>query len=719
MAGVENKKQCRTREPDLPPSISVEVPVLKKKVSFSHPRARLRNREDLIGRQFSASNLCPYCQHVLIDWFQTLPDDDYNDDSYCPGGFYPHHPDISGLQLAVDVHGCRICWMSLSVQLYRSEIFTPVGYKVGLYISGWPGKGHTEWRLQHMSGDAKNPGMKELRIFCLNIADPAMVAPSSYFSKPTISERQIVLSDTEKATNDLTSDYTASLLLAKAWLAECSNSHIKCVGLAHHPNPTRLLLIKPGHLRLCSGTAIPLSVSYATLSHCWGLSEFFKLRRDNLSAVQEKINIRELPKTFQDAISIARELGFEYLWIDSLCIIQDDANDWENESSLMCSVYSHAGLNIAAAGAADGSQGCIFERPPLQFWTYPVCLEFQDKERKFRFVDYTTYDRCVQSQPLVKRAWALQERLLAQQTLHFSRTEVFWECKNKLACESFPDNIPSLFSYPEDFNKTKELKWHYVLQDYTAAKLTYGRDKLVALSGIAKTFQQVAKDQYLAGMWRRGLESTLCWTVGPDGPGPYEQDRPSEERAPSWSWASVDGQICLPWQDLGTDWDQHIKVINVSVEPKGDDYFGQVHGGILQLECKAILRGLIGRSYDGPGYRGVHPVTIGKSTTNLEFYWDCTQYVSTGLHFFIPVESSSIVIPGGLRGIVVRPTGDRQGQYRRVGFFHPCYEYLSPSRRILEKGMREFNIDEATETTDFFQIVSDENGRRRYVVEII
>jgi len=128
-------------------------------------------------------------------------------------------------------------------------------------------------------------------------------------------------------------------------------------------------------------------------------------------------------------------------------------------------------------------------------------------------------------------------------------------------------------------------------------------------------------------MWRRGLESTLCWRVGLHG---SEQCRPSEEIAPSWSWASVDGQINLPHPD--PNWESHIKVINVSVELKGEDCFGQVHGGILELECKAILRGMIGDSKDQRVFRE-HLVAIGKSIVDLRFYWDCT-HVSAGAALF-------------------------------------------------------------------------------------
>jgi hypothetical protein len=302
MARAENKEVCQTREGDLPPSISVEVPIPKKKWRFSHPRAWLRNRKDPIGQQSSASNLCPYCQHALNDWFRTLPDDDYpdRDSLYFPGRHYPHHSEKPGLQLAVDVHSCRICWIFLRARIYSFDEHTAGIYRVteaGLYIRSRR-KGDTEWRLAYRSSDANDPWVEGLSIYCLNISDSAVVAAGRYLSRPTVSKRQIILSDTEKATDELSSDYRASLLSAKVWLVECSSSHIKCVGLAHHPNPTRLLYIKPGYLRLCSGTAIPLNVCYATLSHCWGLSNLFKVRRDNLSAVQKTIDIRELPQNF-------------------------------------------------------------------------------------------------------------------------------------------------------------------------------------------------------------------------------------------------------------------------------------------------------------------------------------------------------------------------------------------------------------------------------------
>jgi hypothetical protein len=255
------------------------------------------------------------------------------------------------------------------------------------------------------------------------------------------------------------------------------------------------------------------------------------------------------------------------------------------------------------------------------------------------------------------------------------------------------------------------------------ANLTYSSDKLVALSGIAKAVQQINKDQYLAGMWRRGLESTLCWRIGAPGvDDPFELDRPHEERAPSWSWASVDGEIHVlspgP-NDEHLNEELHIKVVNVSVELKGDDCFGQVQGGILELECKAVLRGFIGME-DTWAYRE-NAVAIGKSTVYLKFHWDCREYVSTGLHFFIPVGSDWLASKyfDHISRIIVRPTRDRQGQYRRVGHFRTCYELHGHSKENLEREMQEFNNGGAAEVTDFVEIVYDENGSKRYVVEII
>ncbi|KAH7417715.1 heterokaryon incompatibility protein-domain-containing protein [Cadophora sp. MPI-SDFR-AT-0126] len=153
------------------------------------------------------------------------------------------------------------------------------------------------------------------------------------------------------------------LYLCKEWLHRCVIGHEQCHStMSNRRSPTRLIFIRGLSLRVCETAGNIGSIKYATLSHCWGGKDFLKLVRANLASFQVKIPYEDLSNTFQDAIFIARYLGFEHLWIDSLCIIQDDEDDWATESTLMTDVYGGSHLNIAAVSAENGDAGCFFKR---------------------------------------------------------------------------------------------------------------------------------------------------------------------------------------------------------------------------------------------------------------------------------------------------------------------------------------------------------------------
>ena len=96
-----------------------------------------------------------------------------------------------------------------------------------------------------------------------------------------------------------------------------------------------------------------------TLSHCWGTSRRLMATKETLKDLQGGVAVSSLPETFRDAIVITRRLGIRYLWIDYLCIIQDDPQDWEREASKMADVYRNSYLTISAAASADSSSGCF------------------------------------------------------------------------------------------------------------------------------------------------------------------------------------------------------------------------------------------------------------------------------------------------------------------------------------------------------------------------
>jgi hypothetical protein len=162
-------------------------------------------------------------------------------------------------------------------------------------------------------------------------------------------------------------DSRLSRTAAESWILRCNSTHSTCREVLNTPRqlPTRLAYVggprywDPPRLRVRN---IPPSARYITLSHCWGDIEILQLTRNTLETFQKCILLQDLPKTFQDAIKITKKLSFRYIWIDSLCIIQDDADDWRRESVLMGNVYGGSSLYIAASGAPDGNWGCFFDR---------------------------------------------------------------------------------------------------------------------------------------------------------------------------------------------------------------------------------------------------------------------------------------------------------------------------------------------------------------------
>ena len=197
----------------------------------------------------------------------------------------------------------------------------------------------------------------------------------------------------------------------RQWISECDKTHGACRRNITDPPrlPTRVLEIQaPLRVRLFSPSVdSPIHAPYVSLSHCWGGMVPLRLTKETLNTFQNTgILWDALPLTFKHALMITWQLDIRYVWIDSLCIIQDDGDDWKREAANMAGIYSGSYLTLAATSAANSSVG-FFESEPI---SYEVCEEVQtfphpdQDERDYR-ISFRMSRGIFTKQPLLKRAW--------------------------------------------------------------------------------------------------------------------------------------------------------------------------------------------------------------------------------------------------------------------------------------------------------------------------
>ncbi|KAJ8130503.1 hypothetical protein O1611_g3124 [Lasiodiplodia mahajangana] len=329
-----------------------------------------------------------------------------------------------------------------------------------------------------------------------------------------------------------------------------------------------------------------------------------------------EISWDSIPATFRDAISIARKLGVPYIWIDSLCIIQDSVRDWENESSKMAGIYRNSYVTIAGASSKDSKGGLGLSRPRQAGTTLTgttssgkaYSIRVQCSILPYSRIDEKTPKDGIQHPitpttsirddfggvfgvfPLLTRGWVFQERLLSPRFLQFGKDELLWDCKESMVCEcgqrppDLPYNQVAVRSKDDEF---LSYKWRKIVEFYCSLNLTYPQDKLPALSGLAKQMQErKPKGTYLAGLWSDSLDLDMLWI--PYGP---DDGRIDEYIAPSWSWAQSGRKIIYPsvWradeeQPAVKTLDVYFELVQASCSASYRDPTGKVTEGVLVLK---------------------------------------------------------------------------------------------------------------------------------------
>ncbi|KAL5313504.1 hypothetical protein ACEPPN_017924 [Leptodophora sp. 'Broadleaf-Isolate-01'] len=309
----------------------------------------------------------------------------------------------------------------------------------------------------------------------------------------------------------------------------------------------------------------------------------------------------DLPRTIKDAITITRKLDIQYLWVDAICIIQGTSEeaikDWQTHSTMMAEIYGNAFLTIAAAAASDVHQGIFNERYIPKLFRMPYG---PNDTYEYMTSGQNVKDDKLLAEPLARRSWAFQERLLSRRLVAYGTSQLFWQCRERQCIENGLEHkvsvqVRNLFDEGVFRDKTRfSDMWHEIVSDYSSTDATYESDKLPALSGLAKTVQVGCRDEYIVGLWKRTIATDLCWQAIPN-----TIRKPLRYRAPSWSWASLDGSVL--WMDREVS--DLLTLVDYSITLGGPDPFGQITSGwILVRAPLKIFHCTVNRQYSSTSF---------------------------------------------------------------------------------------------------------------------
>jgi Heterokaryon incompatibility protein (HET) len=390
-----------------------------------------------------------------------------------------------------------------------------------------------------------------------------------------------------------------ALQLATGWLHDCITSHPECSATEACALPDRVVDIglpeEPvPRLRLMSGKGV--KGRYACLSHRWD-PETPKTTLENIDEHLKNIRWDSLSETFQDAITFLGKLSLwhncyhgepiRYIWIDSLCIIQNSESDWQEQSQKMCEVYSNALITFVESHW-QGRDKRLFSKASRGRTAKAIPVtdaEGRTREFYFRFpIIHPDFQNGGNRVPIWTRGWVLQERLLSPRLLVFGSEELSWKCSGCNKCECGLDQVymdhyngmttwrdpqvgrlnpinrknMNLIIGNDPSESQLRMAWRLILESYSQLKLTYRKDTLAALAGLARSFdKQLGGRKYFTGFWYEERDASpplhqtetmldLLWRLE------YSQDsrrdnRPDSPISQSWSWASPQCSIVYPF----------------------------------------------------------------------------------------------------------------------------------------------------------------------------
>jgi hypothetical protein len=393
-----------------------------------------------------------------------------------------------------------------------------------------------------------------------------------------------------RITNSCVTNERATRRIERAF-TQCLIQHEECPRGKVNLLPSRVIDVET--MRLCK-TGERETGTYAALSYCWGGDQLMKTTSHNISSKMRGIALEDLPPTQRDAVEVCIQLKIQYLWIDALCIIQDDKNDVAREISQMGMIYSRATLVIAASRAKSVYDGFLAEIVDYSQEAIMLPARFSPTcEGEIGILEVPM--ECSGREPLNQRGWTYQEISLASRALIYTDGGIIWQCNaffdrwafDGMQMGSHPSADLVLISKELRAGPLQRDIWDQLVRIYTLRTLTDLNDRLEALAGIAAMAASLWNSRYYAGLWEQDMESQLGWRL--DKAEISDDWQLCGIKGPSWSWASVNGPVCNVVQWVRSEAPGGAKIISCEVTPtRHENPFGQVLSGRLTIEAFLI-----------------------------------------------------------------------------------------------------------------------------------
>ncbi|KAI8933211.1 hypothetical protein NX059_009846 [Plenodomus lindquistii] len=352
--------------------------------------------------------------------------------------------------------------------------------------------------------------------------------------------------------------------------------------------PKRLLWLHPSqeYVQLFE-TSAEYMYRYATLSYCWGGDQRVVTKTETIKSHQNGILVVTLPRTIRDAVRVTVVLGLEYLWVDALCIVQNDENDVAHEIARQADIYRTSTLTLLAGNAVNADSGFLQGQSRVKRHRITVKLPGTEDVMSTLILDLRDD---IKVNPVAQRGWILQEFLLSPYVLHFSPDQVMIYCHGRLHYRR-GDRRWDLTTTLLRRDWTAGIKvatnagyrdWNFLVKCYSTMHLSKSSDKLPAISAAAEALGGCFLDtswlhkSYKAGLWKEHFPSNLLWERAL---GSNPMSRPAY-RAPSWSWASIEGPV--DWMQSDEGCEHLVEILSCTTElAYSFAPFGEVSNGQL------------------------------------------------------------------------------------------------------------------------------------------